>query len=110
MKKHVKILATLGLTMPLALTSVQASNISTSPIGILNDGTQVEADEMGNNMVLNRVTNYVVDNQDQYGVDHVNVHNDRPHVDRHTDRTNSAGKYVDSHTDTDHTDKHLDTE
>lgn len=110
MKKHVKILATLGLTMPLALSSVQASDVSTSPSSMLNAETQIENIESSNNMVLNRISDFSVDNQDQNGSDYVNIHNDKPYVDTYTDRTNSAGNHVAVHTDKDHVDNHIDEE
>lgn len=111
MKKHLKILATLGLTMPLALTSVQANNVSTTPMGVLGEGTQVETEESEQNMVLNRISDFTLDNQDQVNSGHVNVHNDRqPHTDHHTDRESSTGSHTDTHSDTygTHTDRHID--
>ena len=110
MKKHLKILATLGLTMPLALSSVQANEVSSSPNGMLNSETLIESSKASNNMVLNRISDFTVDKQSQYDLDHVNIHNDRPHVDKHTDRKNAVGEHVDTHTDTEHVDKHIDEE
>ena len=109
MKKHVKILATLGLTMPLALTSVQAGNGSTAPMRILNEGTHVETDETNNNMVFNRISNFFIGDQDQSGLNHVNIHVDIQEVDKHTDiGPNGSGNHRDSHSDKPHRDKHTD--
>lgn len=113
MKKHIKIIASLGLSMPLALTaSFQAKSANTSPSSVDVKKSFVETKETSNNMVLNRITGFTIDKQSQYGLGHVDVHNDnQPHTDHHTDRESTNGNHTDSHSDNygSHTDNHLDT-
>lgn len=96
MKKHVKVLASLGLTMPLTLTSVQASSELQMPQNLLKTGVQsafVESNEISGNAVLNRISNFAVDEQGPINSGHVNVHNDNKkegdqHTDNHIDTNN----------------------
>lgn len=106
MKKHVKILAALGLAMPLTLSSAKAENVSVP----INSDLQIESNETDNNMVVNRISGYAYDNPSQNPYDHVNVHNDRPHVDSHSDREKAGGGHANTHSDRDHTDNHIDNE
>lgn len=106
MKKHVKILAALGLVMPLSLSSAQAEGASAPHY----HDAQVESDGADNNMVINRISDYAYNNQSQHPYDHVNIHNDRPHVDTHSDREKAGGGHANTHSDRDHTDNHIDSE
>lgn len=109
MKKHIKILTTLGLTMPLALTtSAQVDRSYSESRSILDDGVQLKTYNSNNNLVLERIADFTIEKPTKYDLGHSDVHNDnQPHSDHHTD----SGSHTDSHSDIygQHTDNHLDT-
>lgn len=114
MKKHLKILTALGLSMPLALAaSAQASGATTGPSDNFDEGSKLKTHQTSSNLVINRIADFSIEKSSQYDLGHVNVHNDnQPHTDHHTDKVSPVGgNHADYHSDTygQHTDNHLDT-